>query len=224
MRHKSVTVKQIQRLDQLAIVKYGVPSLALMENAGCCVAAEVRKQLKRVQNPRVCILCGLGNNAGDGFVVARHLINAGIITKIFVVGKGSSLKRDAAVNYRILKKLKYPIKEIQKLAGADLKAVAQAHLIIDAIFGVGLNRQIVDPFYSVIEAVNEKAKKVIAVDTPSGLDGTTGKIYGICVKAKATVTFSFAKKGFLKGQGPKYTGKVIVADIGIPKKIVNGKW
>ena len=219
MRHKSVTVNQIQRLDKIAIEKYGIPSLALMENAGCCVAQEVVKRLKRARNPRVCILCGLGNNAGDGFVIARHLINAGVKTKIFSIGKGSGLKHDAAVNYQILKKLKYPIKEVRKLAGADLKTIVQADMVIDAIFGVGLTRQIEDPFYDIIEAANKNAKKVLAVDIPSGLDGTTGKIYGTCVKADITVTFSFAKKGFLKGQGPKYTGKVIVADIGIPLQL-----
>ena len=137
---------------------------------------------------------------------------------VFLVGKGGRLKHDAAVNYRILKKLKYPICEV---GGADLRPVqiADADIIVDAIFGVGLNRDSLDPFRSVIEVINKEGKKIISVDTPSGLDGTTGKIYGVCVKADVTVTFTFLKKGFLKGQGPKHTGKVTVVDVGIPVQL-----
>lgn len=221
MRQKAVTVKQIQNLDRIAIEQYGVPSLALMENAGRSVAAEVIKRIGRVRKPIVCVVCGLGNNAGDGFVIARHLINAGIRTKIFLIGKGSRLKKDAEVNYRILKKLKYPIIEVGARRAVPLRDIARADVVVDAIFGVGLNREVREPFRSVIEAINGNAGKVVAVDTPSGIDATTGKIYGVCVKADATVTFSFMKKGFLKGQGPKHVGKVVVVDIGIPLRLKN---
>jgi len=210
------TVRQIQKLDKIAIEKYGVPSLALMENAGRSIAYEVLKQVKKIKRPRICIICGLGHNAGDGLVAARHLINAGAKVNIFLIGKGSHLRRDAAVNYQILKRLKYPVKEIRKADGSVLKDITRADITVDAIFGVGLNRDILDPFRGIIEAVNRKAQKVIAVDIPSGLDGTTGKIYGTCIKADTTVTFSLIKKGFLIAQGPKYVGKLIVADIGIP--------
>ena len=220
MRQKAVTVKQIQNLDKIAIEKIGIPSLVLMENAGRSVADEVVKQVRKVKKPCACIICGLGNNAGDGFVVARHLINEGIRTKIFLVGKGSQLKADAAVNYRILKNLKYSVKEIHRVNNSFLADIASADAVVDAVFGVGLNREVLDPFRGIIEAINEKAQKVISVDTPSGIDGTSGKVYGVCVKADVTVTFSFIKKGFLKGQGPKYVGKVIVVDIGIPRKLL----
>lgn len=216
MLHRALTVKQIRDLDKIAIEKYGVPSLVLMENAGRSIADEVIKQAKRIKRPRICIICGLGNNAGDGFVTARHLINAGAEVKIFLIGKGARLKADAAVNYRILKKLNYPIIEVGARHAVSLQDIARADIIIDAIFGVGLNRPILEPFRGIIEAVNRKAKKIIAVDTPSGLDGTTGKIYGTCIRADTTVTFSFIKKGFLKAQGPKHVGKIMVVDIGIP--------
>ncbi|MBN1870363.1 MAG: NAD(P)H-hydrate epimerase [Candidatus Omnitrophica bacterium] len=220
MRQKAVSVKQIQDLDKTAIEKYGVPSLALMENAGRSVAAEVIRQVKRVRRPEVCVICGLGNNAGDGFVIARHLINAGIKTKIFLIGKGRHLKTDAAVNYLILKKLRYPIQETGKGRIVLHKDIVRADVVVDAIFGVGLNREVLEPFRGVIEAINKKAKKVFSVDTPSGIDGTTGEIYGVCVKADVTVTFNFMKKGFLRGQGPKHTGKVVVVDIGIPLRLM----
>ncbi len=218
-KNNTVTVKQIQKLDKIAIEKYGVPSLVLMENAGRQVAAEVLKSLARVKSPRVCIICGSGNNAGDGFVIARHLINAGIKISVFLVGKGSQLKNDAAVNYRILKKLKYPIREVGTADLRSLQAIRKADVIVDAIFGVGLNREVLGLFRDIIDAINKNGKKIISVDTPSGLDGTTGKIYGICIKADLTVTFTFMKKGFLRGQGPKHNGKVTVVDIGIPVQL-----
>lgn len=216
MRKKSVTVKEIQKLDKIAIEQYGVPSLVLMENAGRSVTDEILKRIKKVKSPKVCIICGLGNNAGDGFVIARHLINAGVRTSIFLIGKAAKLKADAAVNYKILKKSKHPITETGDTDLCFIRIIQKSDLIVDAIFGVGLNRDIQDPFRSIIEAINQAGKKVIAVDVPSGLDGSTGKIYGACIKADVTVTFSIAKKGFFKGEGPKYTGKVIVIDIGIP--------
>lgn len=222
MQQKTVTAKQIQDLDRIAIGRYGVPSLALMENAGRAVAQEVLRRVRRVRRPRVCVVCGLGNNAGDGFVIARHLINAGVNTKIFLAGRGSKLKADAAINYKILKKLKYPIHEAgaRRVMPLLRKEITRADAVVDAIFGVGLNREVGEPFRSVIETVNAHARRVVAVDVPSGLDATTGDIYGVCVRAAATVTFSFAKKGFFRRQGPKHAGKVIVVDIGIPVRLM----
>lgn len=226
MWKKTVTVKQIQDLDKFAIERIGIPSLVLMENAGRLIAQEIFKEIKRLKAPRVCIICGLGNNAGDGFVTARHLMDRGIKTSVFLIGKGNCLKRDAAVNYQILKRLKYSIKEIGARQSHLLKEIRKADVIVDAIFGVGLNREVLDPFRNVIAIINKEGKKIISVDTPSGLDSTSGKIYGVCVKADVTVTFTFFKKGFFKGQGPRHTGQVIVVDIGIPRKLlmVNGKW
>ena len=219
---RPVTVQQIQNLDKTAIERYSIPSIVLMENAGRAVAEEIKKHLRSKRRPRVCIVCGAGNNAGDGFVAARHLLNAGIGTKIFLVGKARQLKHDAAVNYRILKRMKCPVIDCRGTKFcAPTGPIVQADVVVDAIFGVGLDREIVEPFRSVIETINRAAKYVIAVDIPSGLDGTTGAIYGVCVKADRTMTFSFPKKGFLKGHGPRRTGKIIVVDIGIPLWLKN---
>ena len=223
MRNKAVTREQIQDLDRLAIKKYGIPSIVLMENAGRAVAEEILKDrasralLKKYRNPKVCIFCGLGNNAGDGFVAARYLLNAGLQTKIFLIGRASQLKADAATHYRILKNCGYGISEISSVNRSVQLAVAQADLLVDAIFGVGLNREIGEPYRGIIQALNHSKKRIIAVDVPSGLDATTGKIHGICIKAYKTVTFSLAKTGFFKHDGPLYIGKVVVADIGVPK-------
>lgn len=189
--------------------------MVLMENAGRAVAREIRKDLKGQRDPKVSIFCGTGNNGGDGFVVARHLLDAGLEVETFLVGQAGQLKADAATNYQILKSYRIPIKEIVRLSPAIRKSVSQADIVVDALFGVGLNRAITDPCWSVIEALNAGAKRIMAVDVPSGLDATTGKIHGVCVKAYKTVTFTAPKTGFLKNQGPSYIGKVVVADIGI---------
>lgn len=215
-----VTVKQMQEIDQLAIKEYGVPSICLMENAGRAVAHEILKCLKGRKNSKVCIFCGLGNNAGDGFVVARHLINASVKVKVFLSGKSEKLKNDALLNYQILKKCKYPIKSIRRIDKKVAHDIRKCDLLVDAIFGTGLSREVQDPFKSVIGLLNASKKRIISVDIPSGLNGTTGEIHGVCIKAFKTVTFAYAKRGFFKNQGPKVTGKVIVVDIGIPKKIL----
>ena len=220
MSIKILTARQIQRLDQIAIHKIGIPSIALMVNAGRSVAQEVLRQFKKISQKRVSIVCGLGNNAGDGFVCARHLINQNIKTKIFVIGNPAQLKEDARTNYQILRNLGIAIHSIDsnrssQILDDDLK---KFKIIVDAIFGVGLNRDIEDPFKSVIEKINSSKARVISVDVPSGLDATTGKIHGVCVRAKTTVTFSFLKKGFFINQGPRYVGKIVVEDIGIPTR------
>jgi len=215
MKEKIVTVKQMHALDKRAIEKYGIPSFALMENAGCAVAREVKRMCSG-KSFKVCIFCGTGNNGGDGFVVARHFVNTSIKVKVFIVGKSTSLKKDALLNYKIAKKLKIPMQEMRSVDKAHVGAIKTSNIVVDAIFGTGLSREVRGLAREVIEAINESDKKVIAVDIPSGLNGTTGKIHGACIKANKTITFACAKKGFFKEQGPKQTGKVIVADIGIP--------
>lgn len=228
---KSVTVAAMQQLDKMAIENIGIPSVVLMENAGRAVAEEVQRRLKGRRHPRVCVVCGLGNNAGDGLVAARHLMAARIRTEIFFVGKGRQLKRDAGVNYRILKRLSHPMRELvagqvglsvdgrQAEAGFS-QVIAGSDIVVDAIFGVGLNRQIGEPFRSVIEIINREARRVVSVDIPSGLDGTTGGLYGVCIKADVTVTFSLAKRGFFRRKGPAHTGRIVVAPIGIPWEVL----
>ncbi|MDO8580106.1 MAG: NAD(P)H-hydrate epimerase [Candidatus Omnitrophota bacterium] len=216
---KTVTVNQIQRLDRIAIGQHRIPSLVLMENAGRAVAREIMKRIARRKNPKIYVFCGLGNNAGDGFVAARHLIAAGFSPNVCLVGQGSTLKNDAAVNYRLLKFLTYPIVELKHINVSLERDVKASDVIVDALFGVGLNRAIGGLFKSVIDMMNRSGQYIISVDIPSGLNGTTGDIFGTCVHADLTVTFTFAKKGFYKKAGPSHVGRVVVADIGIPDQL-----
>ena len=219
----AVTVEQIQALDRLAIDEIGIPSLVLMENAGRAVAAEALKMLRRTARPRVVVVCGLGNNAGDGLVAARHLWNAGLAVRVFMAGGTDRLSPDAAVHYQILQKSGYRLESISAPDRAFQRAVRQADLVIDAIFGVGLNRPVGSPFKGVIDFLNDARRRVLAVDVPSGLDGTTGAVCGTAVRSAVTVTFSLAKTGLSRGQGPALAGRVEVADIGIPQRLLSGR-
>ncbi len=219
MRHvKSVTTKQIQDLDRFAINQIGISSLALMETAGRHIADVICKNVARIEKPLVVIVCGIGNNAGDGFVAARHLLNRDVRLKVLCIGSSKKIKSDALCNYKALENCGVDIKQFKKIDSSFHLLMKGADIVVDAILGVGLNREIQEPFYSIIEEMNISARFVLSVDVPSGLDATTGNIYGICVKAKSTVTFSYSKKGFGLKEGPAYVGRLSVVDIGIPKK------
>ena len=215
---KVLTSAQIQKLDRWAIETIGIPSLVLMENAGRQVAEEVIKKLKGKKLAFVAVVCGLGNNAGDGFVAARYLANAGVKTVVYVIGMKQKLKDDALINYHAAKNLRIPVVSVNVADHAVLRDLGRADVVIDAIFGIGLNRPIEEPFKSMIESVNRLKKYVIAVDVPSGLDATTGKVLGTCMKARQTVTFTAAKTGLLKASARPFTGKIVVLDIGIPRR------
>ncbi|KPJ68601.1 hypothetical protein AMJ44_06250 [candidate division WOR-1 bacterium DG_54_3] len=208
---RSISVSQAQAFDRYAQEKLGIPSVILMENAGRSVAEEAMQMLRGKGS--VAVVCGVGNNGGDGLVAARHLFNAGVKTSIYLIGKASSLKPDPKTNLNILKKMKQNI--IQIRLAKDLKGVKKADLIIDAIFGIGLSSEVREPYAGIIEYLNRSKKPILCVDVPSGLDADSGKILGKTVKANRTVTFVAAKKGFSKLDGPRVCGKIVVRDIGI---------
>lgn len=218
---KALSVLQAQQIDKFAIQKLGIPSVVLMENAGRLTVGEILKTLKNKKKNFIVIFCGRGNNGGDGFVVARHLWASGVVVKVFLIGRAQNLKQDSEINFKILKKLKCPIESIRHINKKVLIELRRSTLIVDAIFGVGLSRSVGEPYQSIIHAINQTRKPVVAVDVPSGLDATTGKVLGACVKATRTVTFAVLKKGLLTVEGRRYAGKVIVADIGIPRKVIS---
>ncbi|MFA5059462.1 MAG: NAD(P)H-hydrate epimerase [Candidatus Omnitrophota bacterium] len=224
MRSKQfLTSAQAQRIDRIAITKIGIPSIVLMENAGRAAAKEIIRTLKSkrssLKKNLVLVFCGLGNNGGDGFVIARYLSGAGIKVKVFILGSPHRLKEDAVLNYRILRLLKIPVVRSTATPSLVRRDILRSQLIVDAIFGVGLNRAINEPFFNMIKTINQYAQCVFAIDIPSGLDATTGKIHGICVNASRTITFNLPKKGFFYNDGPKYTGQIKTLSIGIPKRL-----
>ncbi len=201
-----LSVRQAQAFDKFAREKLGIPSIVLMENAGRSVAEACAGR-----GP-IAVVCGTGNNGGDGFVAARHLLNSGRDVSLFVVGEKEKLKNDPQINFAILLKMKRKIKWV-KMA-RDLKGLTEAGLIVDALFGLGLNAPVSGIQRMAIEAINSAKVPVLSVDVPSGLNADTGRMMGAAVRADRTVTFVAPKKGFYLADGPLCCGEIIVRDIG----------
>ncbi|GAN35129.1 MAG: NAD(P)H-hydrate epimerase [Candidatus Brocadia sp. AMX2] len=221
---ESLTREEMRELDRKAIEEYKIPGLILMENAGRNVAEEVLKMTDDPQRTKVAILCGKGNNGGDGYVVARHLHNHHVPVDVFLVANISDILKDgdAGTNLQILLPMKIPIREILGITeiASVLKELGSYDIIIDALFGTGLSGEVRQPFKTLIEGVNNLNKPIVSVDIPSGLDCNNGNILGAAMKATKTVTFAASKRGFYLGNGPVHTGKIIITDISIPKELL----
>ncbi|MBF0122219.1 MAG: NAD(P)H-hydrate epimerase [Candidatus Omnitrophica bacterium] len=211
------TALQMKKLDCWTIEEIGIPAICLMENAGRLVADEAVRLLRR-KSGRITIVCGSGNNGGDGLVAARHLFNKGAEVAVLLAGDRARFSDEALINYLAVDKLRIPILRPDHKGMAFL---ARDVMIIDALFGLGLCREITGHFRDIITAINAATARVISVDIPSGLDATTGKVWGIAVKADLTVTLAHPKRGLYIGDGPKYAGRIKVVDIGIPDGHVN---
>ncbi len=220
---KAVTGAEMKSLDQRAIEEYGIPSLLLMENAGRGIAGLISLEVARKQKDtaNVLIFCGKGNNGGDGLAAARHLKNQGFGVDILLFSEPSELKPDPALNHRIATKMGIPI-EIIKGAFNEKKfkpLIEAADYIVDALLGVGLEREVEEPYTSAIEAINTSGKKVIAIDIPSGLHADTGRVLGTAVRATCTAALGLPKTGFFMREGSMHIGELHVIDIGIPRDI-----
>lgn len=216
---KLVTADQMRRIDAAAIEKHGIPSIVLMENAGRQVADAVGEMLRDDPRARVLIVCGKGNNGGDGLVAARHLLNRGADVQVALLAPGDELRGDAAVNYRIARNIGVPLVE-----HADEEAVrvttSRAGMIVDAILGTGISGEVQGIARAAIEAVNRSPARVVAVDIPSGINADTGAVCGVAVQADMTVTFALPKLGLAQHPGVQHCGELRVADISIPRHLL----
>jgi NAD(P)H-hydrate epimerase len=204
-----LSVEEMYQADAAA-ARAGVPGLALMEAAGTAIFREIRE---RWPTPRATVvLCGPGNNGGDGFVVARLLREAGWPVRLALLGERAKLKGDAAVNAGRW------AGDVQPLDGAAV--LDGCELVIDALFGAGLARPLDGPAKAVIEAINQRRLVCLAVDVPSGIHGDTGQILGVAPQATVTVTFFRAKPGHFLRPGRDLAGTLVVADIGIPEAVL----
>ena len=215
-----VTAAQMREIDRRAIEEYGIPGVVLMENAGLRLVEFIR-QLEC--GPRIVVVAGKGNNGGDGFVAARHL-NGEKDVSVWTTADVGDYQGDALINLHILHKLQIPcvnLREAEALARLEAK-LATADLVVDALLGTGVTRD-VDPFYAqVIRCINETTVPVLAVDIPSGISADTGTALGHAVRANFTVTFALPKRGLLLFPGAAHTGELEVADIGIPPSLLVG--
>lgn len=221
---KTVTREEMRELDRKTIEVYEIPAIILMENAGRNVAEEILKMTDTQTKIKVAVLCGKGNNGGDGFVAARHLHNYGIPVGVFLVAKISDILKDAdaGTNLKILLNMKIDVREILLTTEMNsiLMELRSYDIIVDALFGTGLSGEVREPFKMLIDGVNNLNRPIVSVDIPSGLDCNNGNILGTAMKAAKTVTFAVGKRGFYLGDGPVHTGKIIVTDICIPKELI----
>ena len=219
---KAVDAATMREIDLKARDIFGIPEILLMESAGRETAETVGGML-RAKEGKIAFFCGKGNNGGDGFVAARYCFDQKMPIVVFFIGQKESLKDSARVNFEILSRLGCQIHETTE--EENLKKLVQKTgplaLSVDALLGIGLAGEVKTPYSMAIQAVNRLDCPVLAVDIPSGLCATTGKILGCCVKADRTVTFGLPKKGFYIGEGPSVTGKVIVKNIGYPEVLLS---
>ncbi|OHB64197.1 MAG: NAD(P)H-hydrate epimerase [Planctomycetes bacterium RBG_13_50_24] len=214
-----MTRDEVRAFDAWAINSLGIPGVVLMENAGRSCAELIEDKLKDIANPKVCIFCGTGNNGGDGYVIARHLINRGIRVTVVVCGDRNKIKGDAKTNLDILERMGRPVELLnpsdRDIAGEAERLGTGAGVIVDSLFGTGLRGQLSDEYRRLIESINACNSPVLAVDIPSGLDCDAGEPLGGAIRAAWTVTFVAVKKGFVSANAAQYTGEIFIASIGI---------
>lgn len=207
---------EARRIDQQAQQRLCLPGDLLMENAGIRAAAHILALAAGLARSRVVVIAGPGNNGGDGFVIARQLQDA-LAVEVLLVGDPAQIGGDAALNLVRLRALRVEPQVITDAAQVtQCLSRGEPPVVVDALFGTGLSREIVGLPRAVIAAINSAGHPVVAIDLPSGLDCDTGEVLGDAVRADLTVTFIARKLGFDRGHGGALCGRVEVASIGFP--------
>lgn len=211
---KLTTAAQMRELDRRTMEDYGVPSIVLMENAALRVVDVIAGRYGPLKGKRIAVVCGKGNNGGDGLAVARHLaVRFGAAVSVHLAADPSEYVGDAAVNYKMALAFGLEMRLFPDLyRGIDL--------LVDALLGTGIKGGVEGELAGTITAMNDESCPIISVDVPSGLDADTGKVEGACVKASLTVTFALPKIGLMVYPGAEYVGELSVADIGMPREVM----
>ena len=216
-----VTAAQMQALDRHTIEDAGVPGTRLMERAGAGVVSCLTQQLGSLQGKTVTILCGKGNNGGDGFVVARLLHKQRAKIRVLTLAPLTELSRDAAHMYRqLVRAAGKTIVTSFSAAGQAPAMLQDSDVIVDALLGTGLAAPVTGRYADAIECINQARRWTVAVDLPSGIHADTGAVLGQAVRADLTVTFGLPKLGLFQNQGIDHAGRVEIVDIGIPPAYV----
>ncbi|MDP2959879.1 MAG: NAD(P)H-hydrate epimerase, partial [candidate division Zixibacteria bacterium] len=217
---KLVTSEQMRKIDKITIEEIGISGLELMEKAGLGSALVAKNNWDgEVENKKVVIFCGKGNNGGDGFVVGRYLSSWGADVEFYLLGKKDEVEGDALVNLKKAIDLNLPLKEVLK--EKEFPSELKADLIVDAIFGTGFKGKATGLEEKTIQLINSSRIKVLSIDIPSGLDADTGLVEGVCVKADSTPTMGLPKIGQFFFPGKSYCRKVEVIDIGLPQNVID---
>jgi hydroxyethylthiazole kinase-like uncharacterized protein yjeF len=215
---------QMREADRFTIEDIGISSLVLMENAGRQVVAAMEAAYESALDGRVAVLCGRGNNGGDGYVVARTLAQRGIDATVFVVGAVADVRGDARANLDILGRLAVPVVEVGDEQAWELhfSEIARCTLIVDALFGTGLRSPLAGMLETVVADVNGSGIPVVAIDLPSGLSADTPRPIGAAIDAAMTVALAAPKLPLVLPPGEALAGDVVIADIGIPEEVIDG--
>ncbi len=215
---KAVTAEQMKKIDIATSEQIGIPSIVLMENAAREVCDVCLRELEGIEEPKVVIFAGKGNNGGDGFALARQLHDRGVDCKIVFLFDTSKFSQDAEINYNIAIKCGVPV--ISGFTEAVIET-GRADIVVDAVFGTGISRKIEGMYAEVIEMINTYAKKVISIDIPSGVNSDDGRIMGTAVEADITVTFALPKIGLLLYPGASCCGDIKIANISIQPSTID---
>jgi NAD(P)H-hydrate epimerase len=218
------TASEMQDVDRLAINKFRIPGLTLMENAGRAFVDELQRHVGSVSGKNVAVVCGKGNNGGDGFVISRHLANRGATVDVLALCSKREVKGDAKANLAILLKMcavgNQSIKFHESVTFAKRPPVRAPDIIVDAVFGTGFSGRVHGAAERAIRWMNEQSCYIAAVDVASGVSATTGVVENLAVRADLTVTMGVAKIGHYIGAGREHSGHVVVAEISIPQVLV----
>jgi hydroxyethylthiazole kinase-like uncharacterized protein yjeF len=218
---KVVTAREMQQLDRRATAEYGIPSLVLMENAGSETTREMLAAFPALLRSRVAILCGRGNNGGDGFVVARHLLDRGVMVETFLFARREEVRGDARINLEILEKTGAAPTAVRDAGEMVARSdrITSADVVVDALLGTGTHGAVTGILAEAIELVNRAGRPVVAVDIPSGLVADDPEPPGPAVRATLTVTFALPKRCLLLYPAAGYAGTIRVVPIGIPSSL-----
>ncbi|MDP2157892.1 MAG: NAD(P)H-hydrate dehydratase [Nitrospirota bacterium] len=213
---KVATAEQMRNIDRLTIEKYGIPGTVLMERAGLSVAEKVRELFEK---KKIIVLAGGGNNGGDGIAAARNLHNWGWHVRVLLMLREDKLSPDCLSQYRMAKHSGVAIEFRKGVTEKDL----HGSVVIDALLGTGINKDVTSFMADVIRFVNAADVKVVAVDMPSGISSDSGQIMGAAVQADYTVTFGLPKIGHILYPGADYSGQLSVEEIGFPEELLSSE-
>lgn len=224
-----LNTRQMREADRRTIEEVGIASIVLMENAGRQVASALESAFEDLSEMRVAVVCGRGNNGGDGFVVARVLIARGVDASVYLVAQSEDVKGDARTNLDVLLALGVDVVELSDAAAWELHGtdVLGADVVVDALFGTGLKGPLTGLAETIVADLNASATPVVAIDLPSGLSADTPAIPGPAVDASLTVTLGAPKVPLVLPPAEAFAGELVVADIGIPSRVVadlEGPW
>ena len=218
-----LTARQMRDADRRTIDEIGLPSIVLMENAGRQVMAALESLVEDLATRRLAVLCGTGNNGGDGFVVARALVQRGLEPAVLLIGTATDVRGDARINLDVLGHLGVAVVEVADASSWELHAslVTSADVVIDALMGTGLSRALSGLHETIVADLNASEAAVVAVDLPSGLSADSPDLIGPAVHASLTVTLGAPKVPLVLPPAEHLAGDVVVADIGIPSAVID---